>query len=93
MIRLADLRAAVKAVDPEATVSTRSLVHGAFAVRTREDEPVRARLLALGFEEVVEADIEGSSFDWIHVLYVQLNEKARANMQRAWLRSTETAWR
>jgi len=69
-LKLSTVRAAVKAADPEATVSVRGLAAGCFGIRTsdRLDE-VRAVFLALGLTEVT-ADIGGSAYDWVHVLHV-----------------------
>jgi hypothetical protein len=65
------LRAAMKAVDPEARVSGGS--DGLWTVRTEYKlSQVRDALTRLGMREYSVSDIEGSSYNWTHVLFVKV---------------------
>ena len=68
------LRAAAKAVDPEARVSGRS--PSRWTVRTKNNlDQIRAVLASLGLCEYLKPDIEGSRWDWTFVLFVQPKEE------------------
>jgi hypothetical protein len=68
------LRAAAKAVDPEARVSGRSPSHWTVRTEYKLDE-IRAVLASLGLCEYRKPDIEGSRYDWTYVLFVQPKEE------------------
>ncbi len=66
------IRAAIKAIDSEATVSAIRDEPGMFVVRTPYKlDAVRACLSTLGLKEW-SFDIEGSRFNWINVIHVSL---------------------
>lgn len=74
----AELRKAVKAVDPDARVSKVDGAH--WTIRTRNDKPAIVQLMpALGLKyDPVFDESEGSRHDWIYVLHVFDESSAHA---------------
>lgn len=66
------LRDAMKAINPEVTVSQTH--QGCWSIRTSNNlDKVRAALRDLGLDEV-DSDVEGSQWDWRHCLIVRSPE-------------------
>lgn len=70
----AELRKAMKAIDKEIRVSSLCRARS-WTVRTNYNlDKVRVLLKSLGLHEHSN-DIEGSRYDWTHVLYIHKKEK------------------
>jgi len=64
------LRSAIKAIDPDARVSPTG--DGVWTIRTRRKlKAIRSTLPGLDLVEMWRGDIEGSRWDWVHVLTVR----------------------
>lgn len=75
-MRLSKIRTALKAVDPGIKVSSRGCEDGWFMVRVPYHlKEAREAIRKLGLIELESAaDIEGTRWDWVHVLQVATPE-------------------
>ena len=70
-MKLSTLRAAIKAVNPEARVSRPD--EDWFVIRTPNGlAKILAALPGLGLREAAPREIEGGRHDWIHVIHVEV---------------------